>query len=214
MGKIVKLGLTLRRLVSRLRTSQRREVFRRQTGRSALSIPASRHGRPTGLGCVTGGVVLRQTRLIRGGIGRGSGTECREIVWVKTNFTRRGDRMVCSQIRRCRIRWEEIRRVGRLLRLLRRLGMLEWRVLLLLLLLCLLLACETSLEWIARVLLRSLDVIRRRLGHDTLSPVVSHRVTRHDVPGRDGVWIWLPEGCVQGGSWAQVGWTLGWLTWG
>lgn len=84
----------------------------------------------------------------------------------------------------------------------------------LLLLLCLLLTGETSLEWIARALLRSLDVIWRGLGHDILSPMGGHRITRHDVPGCDGVsWIWLPEGCVQGGGWAQVGWSLGGLAW-
>ena len=43
--------------------------------------------------------------------------------------------------------------------------MLECRVLLLLW------AGETCLERVARVLLGSLDVIRRRLGHDTLRPV-------------------------------------------
>ena len=86
----------------------------------------------------------------------------------------------------------------------------------LLLLLCLLLTGETSLERIARVLLRSLDVTRRRLGHDTLRPMVGEsRIARHDVPGCDAIcWIWRSEGCVQGGAWTQVGWTLGWLTWG
>ena len=64
MGKIVKLGLTLGWLVGRLRAPERRKVLCRQTSRSALSVPASRNGRPTGLGGVASGVVLSQIRLI------------------------------------------------------------------------------------------------------------------------------------------------------